>query len=239
MSYIEGFVAAVPTANKDIYTRHAAEAWPLFSEFGVSRMVENWGDDVPDGKVTDFRRAVKAKEDETVIFSWFEYPDRKARDAANQKIMNDPRMKDMGETMPFDGRRMIFGGFSAFLDEGDGGNLGYVDGYLVPVSAANKDAYRTLAQKSAAVFREYGAQRVVEAWGDDIPDGKVTDFRRAVQAKDGELIVFSWLEWPSKEARDAAWPKLFEDERMQPGPDGMPFEGQRMIYGGFTPIVDE
>lgn len=239
MVYIEGFVLAVPTANKDAYTQHAAGAWPLFQEFGVARMVENWGDDVPDGKVTDFRRAVQAKEDETVVFSWFEYPDRETRDAATQKMMNDPRMEEMGAAMPFDGRRMIFGGFSAFLDEGDGGKTGYVDGYLVPVPAASKDAYRTLAQKSAAIFREYGASRVVEAWGDDIPDGKVTDFRRAVQAQDGELIVFSWLEWPSKEARDAAWPKLFEDERMQPGPDGMPFEGARMIYGGFAPIVDE
>ncbi len=239
MTYIEGFVAAVPSANKDAYIRHAAGAWPLFREFGVSRMVENWGDDVPDGKLTDFRKAVKAKEDETVIFSWFEYPDRATRDAANEKMMSDPRMQEAGESMPFDGRRMIFGGFRAFLDEGDGGNTGYVDGYLAPVPAANKEAYRELAQKSAAIFREYGAIRVVESWGDDIPDGKVTDFRRAVQSKEGELIVYSWIEWPSKEARDAAWPKLMKDERMQPGPEGMPFDGPRMMYGGFVPVVDE
>lgn len=239
MSYIEGFVAAVPSANKDAYIRHAAGAWPLFREFGVSRMVENWGDDVPDGKITDFRKAVKAKGDETVVFSWFEYPDRAARDAANAKMMSDPRMQEAGESMPFDGMRMIFGGFGAFLDQGNGGKPGYVDGYLAPVPAAKKDAYRELAQKSAAIFREYGASRVVESWGDDIPDGKVTDFRRAVQAKEGELIVYSWIEWPSKEARDAAWPKLMKDERMQPGPEGMPFDGPRMMYGGFVPVVDE
>jgi uncharacterized protein YbaA (DUF1428 family) len=238
MVYVEGFVAAVPTANKDVYVRHAAEALPLFKEFGVTRMVENWGDDVPDGKVTDFRRAVKATADENVIFSWFEYPTKEARNSANEKIMSDPRMKDMGEAMPFDGRRMIFGGFAAFLDEGPGGNTGYVDGYLVPVSSANRDAYREMAEKGAPVFREHGASRVVETWGDDLPDGKVTDFRRAVQAKADEIIVFSWIEWPSKAARDAAWPKLFEDERMQPKEGGMPFDGKRMIYGGFAPVVD-
>jgi len=116
MPYIEGFVAAVPAANKEAYKKHAAEAAPLFKEFGVTRMVECWGDDVPDGEVTDFRKAVKAKDDEVVVFSWFEYPSKEARDAANEKIMSDPRMKEMGATMPFDGKRMIFGGFAPILD---------------------------------------------------------------------------------------------------------------------------
>lgn len=117
MAYIEGFVLAVPKANKDVYQQHAAKAAALFKEFGVKRMVEAWGDDVPDGKVTDFRRAVQAKDDEEVVFSWFEYPDKATRDAANEKMMSDPRMKDMGETMPFDGKRMIMGGFSTIVDE--------------------------------------------------------------------------------------------------------------------------
>ena len=94
----------------------AADAAPLFKEFGVTRMVECWGDDVPDGKLTDFRRAVQAKEDEVVVFSWFESPSKEVRDAANQKMMSDPRMKSMGETMPFDGKRMIFGGFVPVVD---------------------------------------------------------------------------------------------------------------------------
>src|SRR3546814_8125256 len=111
MTYVEGFVVAVPTANREAYRKHAAEAAPLFKEFGVRRMVECWGDDVPDGKVNDFKGAVQAKDDETVVFSWFEYPDRATRDAANQKMMSDPRMQSMGEAMPFDGKRMIIGGF--------------------------------------------------------------------------------------------------------------------------------
>jgi uncharacterized protein YbaA (DUF1428 family) len=80
--------------------------------------------------------------------------------------------------------------------------------------------------------------RHVEAWGDDVPDGKVTDFRGAVQAKEGETVVFSWVEWPSKQTRDEAWPKIMADERMKPDQENMPFDGKRMIYGGFAPLVD-
>jgi uncharacterized protein YbaA (DUF1428 family) len=116
MKYVDGFVLAVPAANKESYRRLAAEASILFKEFGATRMVECWGDDVPDGTVTDFRGAVKATDDEIVVFSWIEYPSKEVRDAANQKIMADPRMKAMGEQMPFDGKRMIFGGFAPILD---------------------------------------------------------------------------------------------------------------------------
>ena len=116
MSYIEGFVAAVPRANKDAYRRHATAALPMFKKFGATRMVENWGDDVPDGKVTDFKRSVKAKPEEDIIFSWLEYPDKATRDRANKEIMSDPSMKDLGASMPFDGQRMIYGGFEPILD---------------------------------------------------------------------------------------------------------------------------
>jgi len=242
MTYVDGFVVAVPAANKDAYARHAAEAAPLFKEFGVTRLVEGWGDDVPDGKVTDFKGSVKAKDDEVVVFGWMEYPSREVRDAANEKMRNDPRMKQMGETMPFDGMRMIFGGFESIVDEAvdeaKGARGGYLDGYLVPVPEGNKEAYRELAQMAAGVFKEYGATRVVEAWGDDVPDGKVTDYKRAVKATDGERIVYSWVEWPDKATRVEGWKKVMADPRMQPGKGDMPFDGKRMIYGGFVPIVD-
>jgi uncharacterized protein YbaA (DUF1428 family) len=116
MSYIDGFVVAVPVANKAKYLEHARKALPLFKEFGATRLVEGWGDDVPDGKVTDFRRAVKAEEGEVVIFSWLEWPSKATRDAGMKKMMEDPRMKAMGD-MPFDGKRMIYGGFQPILDE--------------------------------------------------------------------------------------------------------------------------
>lgn len=114
MTYIDGFVAAVPAANKEIYRRHAAEAAVVFKELGATRIVECWGDDVPSGKVTDFRGAVKAKDDEIVVFSWVEYPSKEVRDAANKKMQSDPRMAGM--EMPFDGKRMIYGGFAPILD---------------------------------------------------------------------------------------------------------------------------
>jgi uncharacterized protein YbaA (DUF1428 family) len=238
MTYVEGFVLAVPTANKEDYLKHASDAEPIFKEFGVHRMVECWGDDVPDGKVTDFKGAVQAKEDETVVFSWFEYPSKEARNAANARMMSDPRMEAMGASMPFDGKRMIMGGFDSILDEGGGGETGYVDGFLVAVPSDNKDAYREMAAKAAAVFLEYGASRVVEAWGDDVPDGKVTDHRKAVKAEDGEETVFSWIEWPSKQSRNDNWAKIMEDPRMKPDHENMPFDGKRMIYGGFAPVLD-
>ena len=238
MTYIEGFVCAVPAANKDAYRQHAAEAAPLLKEFGVRRMVETWGDDVPRGKITDFYGAVQAKDDETVVFSWFEYPDRAARDAANEKMMADPRMEQMAEKMPFDGKRMIVGGFESLIDEKAGGTTGYVDGYLVPVAADKKDAYLAMARKAAGKFKEYGAVRVVEAWGDDVPRGNVTDFQRAVKAEDGENIIYSYVEWPDKETRDRGWQKMMADPDMQP--DGeMPFDGKRMFWGGFSPILDQ
>lgn len=238
MTYVEGFVVAVPTANKEAYRKHAADAAPLFREFGASRMVEAWGDDVPDGKVNDFKGAVQAKPDETVVFSWFEYPDKATRDAATQKMMSDPRMEQMGGEMPFDGKRMIFAGFDTIVDQGAGGAMGYLDGYVVPVPEGNKEAYRALAQKMSAVFIDSGATRVVEAWGDDVPDGKVTDYARAAHKKDDENIVYSWVEWPSKEARTKGWEKMMADERMKPDGSDTPFDGTRMIYGGFAPIVE-
>ena len=233
MTYVEGFVLAVPAANKEIYRKHAAEAAPMFKEFGATRMVENWGDDVPDGKLTDFKRAVKAKPDEVVLFSWFEYPDKATRDAANEKMMNDPRMKEMGAKMPFDGKRMIFGGFAPILDERGSGKMGYVDGFVVPVPEGNKETYREMAAKAAAKFKQYGAVRVVETWGDDVPDGKLTDFKGAVKATGDEKVVYSWIEWPSKQTRDEGWKKMMAE----PHPEGMPFDGKRMIWGGFSPIV--
>ena len=113
MSYIEGFVVAVPRANKDAYRNFAAGSVTLFKDFGVTRQVETWGDDVPDGKVTDFKGAVNATADEKVIFSWTEWPSKEARDKGWEKAMNDPRMKDM--QMPFDGKRMIYGGFAPIV----------------------------------------------------------------------------------------------------------------------------
>jgi uncharacterized protein YbaA (DUF1428 family) len=236
MTYFEGFIVPVPEANRDAYQKHATEFAPLVQEVGVRRMVECWESDVPEGKVTDFRKAVDATPGEKVVFSWFEYPSRQDRDAANEKFMSDPRMEEMGKNMPFDGKRMIMGGFDAIVEEGEVGG-GYVDGWVVPVPTAKRDAYRELAARNAKFFREYGATRLVEAFADDVQHGKVTDYYRAVKAEDGESIVFALIEWPDKQTRDQAWEKIMKDERMQPQGE-MPFDGKRMFWGGFEKIVD-
>ena len=113
MAYVDGYVAAVPAANKQDYVKHAREAAELLREWGATRIVENWGNDVPAGQQTDFMRAVQAKPDEIIVFSWVEYPDKATRDAAGQKMMTDPRMQAM--TMPFDGARLIYGGFETLF----------------------------------------------------------------------------------------------------------------------------
>lgn len=115
----------------------------------------------------------------------------------------------------------------------------YIDGYVVAVPTKNKDVYKTLAEKMAGVFKEYGALKVVECWGDDVPEGKLTSFPMAVQCKPDETVVFSWITWPSREVRNEGMPKFMADPRCQPDQNAMPFDGKRMIYGGFEVMVDE
>jgi uncharacterized protein YbaA (DUF1428 family) len=117
MSYVDGFVIPVPAGKKEAYRKEAAKAAPIFKEYGATRIVECWGDDVPDGKVTDFKRAVNAEPGENVVFAWIVWPSKAVRDEANKKVMSDPRLKM--DDMPFDGKRMIFGGFSIMLDSGE------------------------------------------------------------------------------------------------------------------------
>ncbi len=115
--YVDGFVAAVPARNKDAYREAAAQGWRIFADYGALRSIECWGDDVPEGKVTDFHKAVKAKEDEVVVFSWIVWPSKEVRDECHRKMVDDPRMKEVN--MPFDGARMIYGGFAPIFDSGE------------------------------------------------------------------------------------------------------------------------
>jgi uncharacterized protein YbaA (DUF1428 family) len=115
MSYVDGFLAAVPTANREAYREHARAAAEIFKEHGAISLVECWGDDVPDGKINSLHSAVMRKPDESVVFSWTIWPDKATRDAGWQKIMDDPRMQSDVNPMPFDGSRMIFGGFEMIM----------------------------------------------------------------------------------------------------------------------------
>ena len=122
----------------------------------------------------------------------------------------------------------------------------YIDGFVIAVPKANRKAFNEHASKADAVFMEWGARRILECWEDDVPNGTLTDFRRAVQAKPDEAVVFSWIEWPDKATRDAAMAKMMGsnpddnsdlDPRLDPSKNPMPFDGKRMIFGGFVPVV--
>lgn len=114
----------------------------------------------------------------------------------------------------------------------------YVDGFMAAVPTANKEAYRTHAEAAAVVFKEYGALSVVECWGNDLPDGKINSMHTAVLRKEDESVVFSWVTWPDKQTRDEGWQKMIADLRMQPDTNPMPFDGSRLIYGGFEMILN-
>ena len=119
--------------------------------------------------------------------------------------------------------------------------MSYIDGFVIAVPSAQRQAFIDHAEKADGLFMELGAVRVLECWGDEVPHGKLTDFRRAVQATDNETVVFSWIEWPDKATRDAAMGRMGElmkaDGPLNPEKNPMPFDGRRMIYGGFAPVV--
>lgn len=114
----------------------------------------------------------------------------------------------------------------------------YVDGFLAAVPTASRAAYRTHAEGAAAAFKDHGALSVVECWGDDVPEGKTNSLHTAVLRKEDETVVFSWVTWPDKATRDAGWAALMADPRMQPDANPMPFDGTRLIYGGFEVILN-
>ncbi len=236
MTCIQGFIGAVPTANRAGFIDHANKVADAFRELGCLSAVECWGDDVPAGEVTSFPLSVKAGADESVIIAWYIWPSKAVHDAAMQHAMTDPRMSPEANPTPFDGQRVIFGTFDPVLELGAPHPGGYVDGFVVPVSRDRRDEFVAFAQKCDPVFIEHGASWIMEAWGVDVPEGKLTDFRRAVKAEPDEEVVFSWVQWPDRAARDAGNAKVMNDPRM--AAHEMPFDGRRLIFGGFEPVVE-
>jgi uncharacterized protein YbaA (DUF1428 family) len=112
--------------------------------------------------------------------------------------------------------------------------MSYIDAMIAAVPVANKEQYLAYARETGAIFKEFGATECVETWGDDIPDGKVTDFRRSVMATGEEAVVLSWIIWPDKATRDDGWTKVMQDDRM--AQMQTPYDGKRMIHGGFEPF---
>lgn len=239
MPYYTGSVTPVPKANKDSYLQSLRRSWPLMQKRGAVRMVETWAEDIQPGKRTDFLRAVQAGDDEAVVFAWVEFPDKATSDAAWADIMQNPdeMAHAMGDAQ-YDGKRMIFGGFDAFVADGSDKG-GYYTGFLTPVPQANKAAFASMAKSAwEEEFQPRGCLGNYESWGADVPRGKLTDMYRAVDAQDGEVIVMSWAAWPDRATCEKAWRGM--QEGMQAGQDmpDMPFDGKRMIWAGFDTLFD-
>ena len=234
MTYVQGFL--IPSHDKAGYAKMAAEAAPIFQDHGARRIVETWAVDVPDGKRTDMKRAVALEDGESVVFSWIFYDEKAAFDNAHEGIMKDERMKMPESPMPFDGKRTVFGGFDVVYDSGHGGAFGFVDGMVAAVPSDKREDFVAFAEGHGALFKEKGALRVVDGWGADVPEGKVTDFRRAVDLAEDETVVFGWIEWPDKATRDAAWAALMSDPRM--ASNRPTWNGPTAIFGGFAPVFD-
>ncbi len=236
MTYVQGFVCAVPTQARDAFRAHAQSAAEAFLEHGAQSVCECWGDDVPDGKVTSFPMAVKARPDETIVFSWMLWPSKQAHDTAMPKAFADPRLNPATNPMPFDGKRLIYGGFTPVFESGSARRGGYVDGFVMAVPRSARDDFSDFCARYDPIFEEYGSNWIMEAWEEDVPTGESTDFRRAVQAGADEAVAFSFVQWPDKAMRDDGMRRVMEDPRF--AGLTMPFDGKRMIYGGFSPIAE-
>ena len=235
MTYAAGFVTPVGEEARAAYLAFAAKTAPLMRDFGVTRLLEGWGDEVQPGERTDLPRAVALAPGEIVVFSWFEFPDQATAEAGMQAMETDPRLEAAFREMPFDGKRMIYGGFDGICEQAtpDRSAPGYIDGALLPVPTAARDDYALFSARVAQVMVAQGALRVFDGWGQHVPEGKLTDMRRAVQAGEDETVVFSWIEWPSKAVRDAGWAAAMEDPRLAPQDGAFAPDMSRMALGGF------
>lgn len=237
MSYYTGSLIPVPVANRDDYVAHARASWPILRDHGALRMVETWGVDIPRGKVNDLYGAVESRDGENVVFSWIEWADKAACDEAWKRMEQSEAMKAM-PPMPFDGARMIYGGFEPVVAVGNDRGAGYIQGFALAVPEKNRQAYVDMANDAwNGAFGNKGALGMVEAWGIDVPHGKRTDFYRATLAEEGEVPLFSWVAWPDKATCDAA-ARAMEAEWQGKEMPQMPFDGRRMMWGGFEPVFD-
>lgn len=114
----------------------------------------------------------------------------------------------------------------------------YIAGFVLAVKTDKKEDYRKIAADVGTIFREHGATRVIECWGDDVPDGEVTSFARAVKLEPGETVLFSWMEYPDKATYEASVQATMDDPRLQKAPCLEVMDSKRMIWGGFVPIVE-
>ncbi|RRH71479.1 DUF1428 domain-containing protein [Falsigemmobacter faecalis] len=237
MNCYTGSLIAVPLTSRAAYLELSRASWPLIRKQGARRIVEAWGVDIPKGKINDLPGAVQATEEEAVAFSFVEWPDAATAATAWEAMAADPAMAALPE-MPFDGSRMIMGTFEAILTAGTDRGMGWLQGFVLAVPESAKARYTALARRVwEEEFRPNGCLGTVETWGRDVPHGQKTDFWRATLARPGEVPLFSWTAWADRETCDAATSAMSSgngEERY----GEMPFDPQRMIWGGFEVIYD-
>lgn len=237
MTCLTGVLAPVAVTNRSAYLDFAKAAWPVLQKHGARGCVEAWGVDLPHGKINDLYTSVQAQDGEAVVFSWIEWADLATAQRAMTAMRDAPEMAEMAE-MPYDGKRMIFGNFSPLLLEGSTRGATYLQGFVLAVPNAKKDAYAEIAAQGwTQLFQPNGCLGMFEGWGKDVPHGKLTDFYRATLAQADETPLFSWLAWPDKETCTAA-ASVMEEASARMFPAGMPFDTRRMMWGGFDIIMD-
>ena len=246
MAYIHGFVAPVPTANKKAYIEFTRGTAAALKRLGAVQAVECWGVDVPPGKLTSFPLAVKAKAEETVVFSWTLWKSKEDADAVEAKMRAGeiPEFDFKKNPPPFDGKRLIYGGFEPVVDVGevkDDAGLLYVTGFVWACPVAIKEKYIAFNTSMAEAMLKLGALKVMDCWGVDVPEGEVTSFPMAVKRKPDEAVVFAWAMWPSKAVADAAIAKMQAGEaempEIKPDESDAVFDASRMIHAGFEMVV--
>ncbi|MCG8621921.1 MAG: DUF1428 domain-containing protein [Proteobacteria bacterium] len=239
MNYVHGFVAAVPTANKEAYIKFTRNTGAVLKRLGAVQAVECWGVDVPEGKVTSFPMAVKCKADETVVFSWTLWKSKDDANKAEAKMRAGeiPEFDFKNNPPPFDGKRLIYGGFEVVVETGSNSDDGaFIGGFVAAVPTAKKAEFIKHCKSTDEAVLKLGAVQVVECWGVDVPDGEVTSFPMAVQKKPDETVVFSWIRWRSK--ADAKKAESNEMPELNPETNPLPLDGSRVIFGGFEMVVN-
>lgn len=234
MRYIEAMLGSAPTDKKEAYREAAQTMSAIFRKHGALRTVDAWGAQVPRGEKTDMYRAVQAQDGETIVFACMEWASKEARDKGFAAA--EPEMMQANAFPPLNGALAIFGRFEPLVSHGDEQAGDYIDVMFGSVQQGQKEPYTAACASYPQYFLDNGALRSVDCWGLDVPRGEKTDIYRAVQAKDGEMPVFGWIEWASQQAADdgmkATMAAMRQAEVAPP-----PMDNGLVIFGGFEVLV--
>ena len=232
--YIEAMIGSAPTDKKEAYREAAQTMSAIFHKHGALRTVDAWGAQVPRGEKTDMYRAVQAQDGETIVFACMEWESKEARDKGFAAA--EPEMMSANAFPPLNGALAIFGRFEPLVEHGHEEAGSYIDVMFGSVAQEQKGPYTAACASYPSYFLDNGALRSVDCWGAEVPRGEKTDIYKAVQAKDGEMPVFGWIEWDSQQAAAAgmrAAMAAMREAKVAPPP----MDNDLVIFGGFEVLV--